>query len=384
MKIKLSTRGRAITASVFLGVFVFLFISPLYKIVFESIFSPAQVSDIAVLQKNKELDILWKKNTEYDLKGYQITVDGTAIDDAKLLDNSVDKYSIYNLENNRNYNVSIRAMDNNNKLSESVVFTASPADQISTLNINQIDESSDNIKSIITVSGVAAVLLFILNNWVLFFKVKRKALLTIAAFPSVIIIPYLVLFLSILFTLNSYVTKFGFSFVISIGLIFITYLLILTTNILNGSLQFTLPLEQAGKASQFIFSLLSTYLMLIFIFSSNYNLVIRLVVLMAFVFYFTYSCIFLIKGLSEYQAIIRTIVVDVIMGVAILVLSVWPADSVYIILSIAVIYYILLNITLEIRNKLGKEIWVEYSVLLLLITFILFTNAVWGIKGTII
>jgi hypothetical protein len=71
------------------------------------------------------------------------------------------------------------------------------------------------------------------------------------------------------------------------------------------------------------------------------------------------------------------------MGLSIIVLSIWPIQSIYSILSAAVIYYILLNIALENRPKLSKNIWLEYIFLILLVIILLFTNSTWGINGTI-
>ena len=73
-----------------------------------------------------------------------------------------------------------------------------------------------------------------------------------------------------------------------------------------------------------------------------------------------------------------------VMALSIVVLSIWPIQSAYSILSAAVIYYILLNVALENRPKLGKSIWIEYIFLAILIVLLLFTNSVWGINGAIV
>src|SRR5207244_4360607 len=94
--------------------------------------------------------------------------------------------------------------------------------------------------------------------------------------------------LSIIFTINNQTNKFIFTSATTIVLAVVSYLLILTSNIINGSLYMQLPLEQAGKASQFIFGLISTYVMLIYLFSTGFELWVKLLVILPGIFYFTY------------------------------------------------------------------------------------------------
>ncbi len=213
---------------------------------------------------------------------------------------------------------------------------------------------------------------------------RKTALITIGLYPSIAILPYLILTLSILLTIGSPINKFIFSAGLSVGYAILTYLLILTSNILNGSLQISLPLEQAAKATQFIFSLISSYLMMVFILGANLQISMRLLYIIPFIFYFSYSGIWFLKGISSKQIFVKAIGVTMTMGLAIVVLSIWPIQSAYSILSAAVIYYILLNVALENRPKLGKNIWIEYIFLATLIVLLLFTNSVWGINGAIV
>jgi len=379
---KFTTRTRSLISAGITGLLLFLIISPLSKYFIEFITLPTEVHNIKVIQKTHEVDISWSKNTEYSIASYNVYLDNVIVN-KDLLNKDVDNYQIYELMNNKNYSLRIEAKDIYGKVSKSSIYVINPSEKNST-NIFNIGSDFNPFNYVIIVTFTIVTLLFILNLWVLFFKINFKTALTIAAFPSITLIPYFILSLSLLLTLNNQITKIVFSLIIAIIYVFITYLLILTSNILNGSLFKKLPLEQAAKASQFIFGLISTYLMLIYIFSSNFPLEIKLLIFLTIVTYFTYASLSTVKSINENQIITRVIAVTLTMGLSIFVMSVWPIESIYAILTIAVIYYILLNVALEIRIKVGRSLWIEYSVLIFLVVLLLLTNAVWGVRGTII
>jgi hypothetical protein len=229
-----------------------------------------------------------------------------------------------------------------------------------------------------------AFLAFLMNMWVLFFRFNKSVILSIVAFPSIALLPYMILAQSFIVALNLEINRFIFSVFTSIGLLVFAYLLILTANILNTARFANIPLEQAGKASQFIFSLIAVYLMLIFVFGTNYNLLERLVLLVPLIIYFSYSAISLLKVLSKFQILVRTLCIGLIMLLALLALSIWPLDSVYSMLAGAIFFYILLSIALEVKSNLTKYVWMEFLVLSSLISILLLTNAFWGINGSLL
>jgi len=380
---RFSTRTRSIFTALALGLIIFIWISPVSKYAIELVTPPSDVKDITVIQKSKELDVSWKKNTEYSLQGYNLYLNNTLINKDQLIKKDVDNYPIYDLQNGTSYAIRIEAKDSFNKVSKSINYSVKPSDSTSTVSFNTVAEVSP-LREVTFIACVLAGILFILNLWVLFFKVNLKTAITVAAFPSMTIIPYFILSISVFDTVSNPLIKIALSIGIAIGTVIISYMLMLTSNILNGSLFKRLPLEQAAKASQFIFGLISTYLILIYLFSSNLGLLGKLLLFLVFVIYFTYSSLSVVQGLDDKQIVMRVASIAATMVLTILVLSLWPIDSIYAILTIAVVYYILLNIALEIRVNIGRSIWWEYSVLICLVVILLLTNAVWGIRGTII
>lgn len=381
----LDTRQRAILAVFLLGSLMFLALSPLSSIFGEAILPPAQLNNITVVQKAREIDISWDRAGERDIKGYYIAVDGQRIADEKLNNPDVDNYGVYDLEQGKDYKLQIGAEDLAGNISNLAEITVTTKEQNSTAILNAREESSENSRSIAMLAIFLSAVTFILTNWILFFKVSGKRLLTVSAYPSVALVPLIILSYSLVLTISNSVYKTLYALIVAIAYVFVSYLLVLTANILNGSkVHGQLPLEQAAKASQFIVGLISTYLILIYTFSSNLNLLVKIVFVLAFVYYFTYSSLSSVKELNEYNIMLRTVSVVLTMFIAILAISVWPIESIYSILVVAIIYYIIFNVALEVRGKVGRSLWVEYAVLIGLVTLLLVTNSVWGINGTII
>lgn len=382
---KLDTRQRAIFSVIMMGVLMFFIVSPISNIVGELLFPPSQLNNITVTQKAKEIDLTWDRAEDRDFFAYYITLNGQRIQDEKLNNRDVDNYGIYDLKEDVEYSLELGAIDTSGQVSKLANILVTTKAQNSSFTVNQRDLNSENARMIAILAIFLAIFTFLLTNWVLFFKVSGKRLLTVAAYPSISVIPLTILSYSLSLTISTNLYRSIYSLIVAIAYIFVSYLLILTANILNGAkIHGQLPLEQAAKASQFIVGLISTYLMLIYTFSSNLNLLVKLLLVLSFVFYFTYSSLSSIKELSETNVMLRALSVLLTMLVAMLAISVWPIESIYSILVIAIIYYIIFNVALEIRGKVGRSLWIEYGVLIGLITLLLITNSVWGINGTII
>lgn len=381
----LDTRQRATFGVLLLGFLVFLALSPLSLILGEALLPPSQLNNIVVVQKAKEIDLSWDRAEERDIKAYYIAVDGQRILDEKLSNKDVDNYGIYDLEEGVEYRLQVGSEDNSGYISNLAEISVTTKAQNSTTILNQRDESSENSKLIAMLAIFMSLVTFILTNWILFFKVSGKRILTVSAYPSIALIPLVILSYSLALTINSSLYKTIYALIVAVAYVFVSYLLVLTANILNGSkVHGQLPLEQAAKASQFIVGLISTYLILIYTFSSNLNLLVKIAFVLVFVFYFTYSSLSSVKELTESNTMLRTVSVVLTMFIAILAISVWPIESIYSILVVAIIYYVIFNVALEVRGKVGRSLWVEYAVLIGLVTLLLVTNSVWGINGTII
>lgn len=243
--------------------------------------------------------------------------------------------------------------------------------------------TEDNTTQNLFIGVLVSVLLALGTSWVLFFKSKNKSLLILSLFPGVAIFPFILLADSIVSTIFADLGKAAVTLIITGLYWLISYLLILTSNVLSGSLIFSIPLGQAGKAAQFIFSLISAYMLIAFLFGAAFPIEIRILGVCAFVFYYSYACVYVLQ-VSNYQMLLVSIAVTLLMGLVIAVLSVWPIGSVYATLTAVVLLYVMLSVALEIRPKISNAIWVEYAVLFMLVIVILCVYGNWGINGSLL
>jgi hypothetical protein len=377
----LTTRNRAIVSSIVIGISFFLLLSPVVSSVLSFIFPPVSPRNVVVIQKSREVDMAWdNRNVDIDVVGFKIEVEGQEFS----TDSDSDSYIISNLENDKTYEINFYSVDNLGRNSSPITFSVTTSNRTNSYEFNAFSETEYNQRIVIFATIVIAVLTFVLTQWILFFKLKGRGFLTIGFYPSVSLAPFLLLASSLYFSINSSVNKSIYIALVAIGISILSYLIFLTTNILNISLRQSIPLEQAARASQFIISLISSYIIFIYSLSSNYGLGIKLAIIVPFIFYFTYAGIWILKNISNKQVLDRTIVITLVMVFAIVIILVWPINVIYSILAASVIYYILLNIALDYRTKLNLNYWIEYIVLIVLVSILLITTATWGINGSIV
>lgn len=236
--------------------------------------------------------------------------------------------------------------------------------------------------SFLTASLLAAVL-SLLSMWVIFFKSKQGSLFAVSLFPGLAAVPLLLGSEALLQQIRTEFGQIALLIILGAGVWLVSYLIILTTNVVNGLILFGIPLGMAGKASQFIFTLIATYLLLVQFFSSELPTEIRAVVLMIYTFAASYSACWQILG-KRREVSMTAGAMSGVVGLAVLVISIWPLDPIWSALFVIVVYYMLLNIALETRQKLTNMIWVEYSLLISLVCLIIFTAANWGINGPLL
>lgn len=380
-KRRLTTRNRAVVSSVIIGIAFFLLLSPIISSVFSFILPPSTPRNVEVIEKSREVDFKWdNENIENDVTGFRFVVDNQEFN----LDVSVDNYIISNLENDTKYAIKFYAIDNLNRTSEPLSFDITPSNRTNSYQFNEFDVVEHNQRTVVTTTIFLAILIFVLTQWILFFKLRGRSLLTVGLYPSVSIAPFILLGSSLYFSINSTFNQAIYVAAFAIGMMIFSYIIFLTTNILNISLRQSIPLEQAARASQFIISLISSYIIFIYSLSSSYGLGVKLAIIVPFIFYFTYSGIWILRDISSRQVLIRTVVITLTMVLAIMIVLIWPINVIYTILAASVIYYILLNVALDYRTKLNLNYWIEYIVLIILVSVLLVTTANWGINGTII
>lgn len=244
------------------------------------------------------------------------------------------------------------------------------------------EESISSTQLAFTLTGAVAT--WFLTCWTLFFKRKNKSLIWIGLFPSVALVPLALFAYNVLPGFLANIEIISFSIVTTAVFALYTYLLVLTANVLNGAVLYQIPLGQAGKASQFVFTLVSTYLLLVLIFGSNLNPLIRVVVMAVFSGFLTFSATWCLQSYTGRQLRIISITIGLIIGLFTLLASIWPIAGVYASVIVASIFYMSLNIALEIREMIKNALWVEYSVIVGVIILALFLLGEWGINGSLL
>lgn len=219
--------------------------------------------------------------------------------------------------------------------------------------------------------------------WAINFNMKIERVVPVLLFPSIII--FTVSFFSELIIFASFAGVGQVPFLILSGIIiwFATYVTVLTANILNVSVITKIPLGQAGKAAQYVLTLFASYFGYTILFSLDIFPVLRLLLIFLFTLFLTYSSFWTIQ-LSKTQHLLSAMIVSVILLFAALVLSIWPLSVAYVALILSIIVYMTLGVGLEIRERVGFFIWIEYGLLFAIIVLIALLFAQFGINGTLI
>ncbi|MBN1915561.1 hypothetical protein JW796_01015 [Candidatus Dojkabacteria bacterium] len=219
--------------------------------------------------------------------------------------------------------------------------------------------------------------------WTINFNMNRGRFLSVLTFPSVI--TFIFSFFSELLLFTSFRGLGRIPFLVVSGLLFwlVSYITILTGNILNVSVLTKIPLGQAGKAAQYVLILIASYLGYSILFSLGISPVIRLGLIFMLTFYLTYSGFWMIQ-LSKSQLTLSVSIISFTVLFASFVLSIWPLSVAYVALILSVIVYMTLGVGLEIRERIGFFTWIEYSFLFLVILIIAVLFAPFGINGTLL
>jgi hypothetical protein len=378
---RMSTRQRAIFGALFLGLVTFLLISGSFQFLLSLLLPPSSPTNVRVEERYGEIALSWDSVKEFDVENYKIYVDNSEY--AKLR-NDVNAYLITDLDLNQKNNIHLVATDSTGRDSSRISYvTSGNGSQISEF-LNPFNAQSVRLRDNVLYAFGLALIVLLINTWVLFFNHNKKSFTVTGIYPSITLFPFFILGFTLYDSISNNVARLILVLAMSAAFGVLSYVILLTNNILHGSIKSQLPLEQAAKAVQFIFSLISTYLIMIFVLGADIDIVRRLAFILPFIFYYTYSSVWFLRHLRKKDVVNKSVLITLLVGLSIVVVAVWPIDSVYSILFSAVVYYILLNVALENRKKIPYGYWVEYLVLISLSIFILFTTAFWGINGSII
>jgi hypothetical protein len=271
--------------------------------------------------------------------------------------------------------------------------------QITTISIEDLNQTKQDGNALIQIDsqnnpnilrdfvpkvGILFFIILFLGFFAISHDLVLKKSFLLAMYSSIVMAPLGLLSLSISFS-DPNLLSLVFS-IISLGLVFIflMYFVLLDVNILNISQKLEMPLEQAGRAAQFIFTLLSSYAVLILFFGANFNFFEKLLIIIPFIFVITLLSLYSPRDSSLGQSVVKSLSISLAIAVGVFVFSIWPVNFIYAILSIAVIFYILLSLGMEFRTRLPRQVYYEYISLVIIIVFLLLINSVWGILGPII
>ena len=242
----------------------------------------------------------------------------------------------------------------------------------------QIQFVNDLIKGV-----VLGAILYLGTFWALFFKVKGERLITIMLFPSIGILVLSILMQLILLTFISNISQIPLLIISFVIIGAFTYINLLAVNILNTSYLQNIPLAQAAKAAVFIISLIDAFLSFYLIFTNDINIFYRLGIVYLTTILFSYISLWSIE-LRRANKVTISLTVALLMLLLAGGISMWPVGAPYLALALTLTFYVCMNISLEMREIIGKWIWVEYGVIFALIIFLLVLLSEWGINGPLI
>jgi hypothetical protein len=228
-----------------------------------------------------------------------------------------------------------------------------------------------------------AVLFCVGLYWVLGFNVKGLRFVTILGYSSFLVFIQSLFLELIVFQNIGRISEKTISLVILFLFGLVIYFLILTVNILNVSYISRIPLAQAAKAANFLYTLFGAYFSFLLLSKLGLVDILKLILFIMIVYLLTLN-LFWFKKESFKQLVGETSAVVLCMFTLYLVFIMWPLAVEVASMFYTVIFYILLGLGLEERETTSVVMRVEYFVLLVIAILLLLKLAVWGINGPVI
>ncbi|MFQ5492607.1 MAG: hypothetical protein ACE5DX_00390 [Candidatus Dojkabacteria bacterium] len=230
---------------------------------------------------------------------------------------------------------------------------------------------------------ILSLLAYLGGMWALFFKVRGERLVTILLFPAIGVFALSLFAELVILAVFSELGQFSLVLVSSIFFWVFTYIMLLTINILNAAHEADIPLGQAARASQFVLTLVISYIVFFLLFSNDLFILFKLSGFLLLGTILVYIALWSIN-MRVQQRFTASLGIGILLTFAGSVLSVWPVPSPYLALALSLLLYVTLGISLEIREIISRWVWVEYISLFILIAAMLSLVAEWGINGTLI
>jgi hypothetical protein len=218
--------------------------------------------------------------------------------------------------------------------------------------------------------------------WALFFKIRGERFITVLLFPMLGVFLLSLLGELILASILSGLGQAAITILSTILIVSYLYIVLLTVNILNISFLDNIPLALAARGALFIIGLTNAYLVFFMVFSNDLNIIIRLIIIFITTTMLVNVCLWSVDY-SFKSRILAALGIGIVLTLLGFVLSIWPIIPPYLALVMALFFYVFLNISMEVREIIGKWIWIEYLTLFLLIVLFLLLLPEWGINGSI-
>lgn len=219
--------------------------------------------------------------------------------------------------------------------------------------------------------------------WVLGFNIKGIRFITILGYSSFLVFIMSLFLELIVFQHIGRISEKTISLLVLSVFGLALYFLILTVNILNVSYISRIPLAQAAKAANFLYTLFGAYFSTLLLLRSGVGEILQLVSFTLTILLLTLN-IFWFKKESIRQLVGETSAVVLCMFTLYLVFMMWPLSVEVASMFYIVVFYILLGLGLEERETTSMIMRVEYMILLAVAVFFLLKLAVWGINGTLL
>jgi hypothetical protein len=228
---------------------------------------------------------------------------------------------------------------------------------------------------------VLGLFLYAGTAWALFFRIKGERFVTVLLFPAIGVMALsLLIELIVISVISSAFGQIAVTLVSALIIGVFAYICLLTVNILNTSYLENIPLAQAGRAAMFIIALIDAYLIFFMLYSNDLIIPLRLGLIALFSALLTYIALWSIElKISDrfYVTFAIALMLSFIGGI----LSIWPMQAPYLALVMSLFFYVFMNIAMEVREIIGRWIWVEYIILFVLVAVLLITMSEWGING---
>ncbi|MBP9758087.1 hypothetical protein KBD45_00190 [Candidatus Dojkabacteria bacterium] len=188
------------------------------------------------------------------------------------------------------------------------------------------------------------------------------------------------LFFEILLINQTRIGQISITLVFSLITAIIFYVHSLTANIINYSHIRDIPLVYAARATAYIISLLSEYFIFFIILNSDLNVVLKVTFSVSVAFFHSYFLLDSIK--QKFQNKLNSaLAISLLIVIFDIMLLMWPISSEIKSIILTLIMYICIGISLEIKERINKSIWIEYIILIISIILLLLFLSSWGING---